>query len=101
MPQSERAAAGAQNISASPEVQSAGPVPGRLTVAHAVLLGVFPVLGTVLFLVARIPVSDILHLLGGCGLIGAGVTAAVTGGRRLAASAGAALAAGLLRMSKS
>ncbi|MFD7834564.1 hypothetical protein [Streptomyces sp. NPDC059761] len=108
MPQTKRAVVGAANTPVSPAAEavagtaalSTSPGPGRLTLAHAVLLAVFPILGTVLFLLGRIPVPEILHLLGGCGLIGAGVTAAVTGGRRLAGSAGAALAAGLQRLDK-
>ncbi|UUU44365.1 hypothetical protein [Streptomyces sp. NBC_00162] len=81
-------------------VHPAGSVPGRLTLAHAFLLGLFPALGSVLYLVGHVPVLEILQLLGGCGLISAGVIVVVTGGRRIAESASVALATGLLRLVK-
>lgn len=55
---------------------------GRLTLPHVLPLIVFPMIGCVLYAVGM-PVSDTFTFLAGCGGIGAAVTIAVTGGRRV------------------
>ncbi|MEV6594923.1 hypothetical protein [Streptomyces acidicola] len=69
---------------------------GRLTLPHVLPLIAFPTIGCVLYVVGM-PVSDIFTFLAGCGGIGAVVTIAVTGGRRLLV----ALAHGVLAASSS
>lgn len=66
------------------QVPAPGELPGasRLTTAHVLPLIGFPLIGTLLHLVDSMPITDIFLFLGGCGTIGAGVTIAVTGGRR-------------------
>ncbi|MDX3772358.1 MULTISPECIES: hypothetical protein [unclassified Streptomyces] len=58
------------------------PGTGRLTVAQALPLTVFPMIGCLLYIVGAMPVPDIFVFLAGCGGVGAVVTIAVTGGRR-------------------
>lgn len=55
---------------------------GRLTLPHVLPLIVFPMIGCVLYVVGM-PVFDTFTFLAGCGGIGAAVTIAVTGGRRV------------------
>lgn len=72
--------------------------PSRLTIAQVLPGMVFPVLGCILYLVGKVPVVDIVALLGSCCAIGAVVTLIVSGGRRLANAAGVALAQGLAHL---
>ncbi|MFJ1804291.1 hypothetical protein [Streptomyces sp. NPDC088180] len=58
------------------------PGTSRLTPAHVLPLIGFPLIGALLYLVGSMPITDIFLFLSGCGTIGAGVTIAVTGGRR-------------------
>jgi hypothetical protein len=69
---------------------SAGSQHTRLSMAHALLIITFPVLGCVLHLAGHIGIYAILQLLGACGGIGAAVLLLVTSGRRIANTAGAA-----------
>ncbi|MEU9272720.1 hypothetical protein AB0E04_46145 [Streptomyces sp. NPDC048251] len=55
---------------------------GGLTLPHVLPLIAFPMIGCVLYVVGM-PVSDVFTFLAGCGGIGAAVTIAVTGGRRV------------------
>lgn len=55
---------------------------GRLTLPHVLPLIAFPMIGCALYVVGM-PVADIFTFLAGCGGIGAMVTIAVTGGRRV------------------
>ncbi|MCD9904224.1 hypothetical protein LUR56_37750 [Streptomyces sp. MT29] len=57
---------------------------GRLTVAHTLPMIAFPAIGCLLFILGKMPVSDIFFFLAGSGGIGAAVTIVVTGGRRAA-----------------
>ncbi|MEV7394590.1 MULTISPECIES: hypothetical protein [unclassified Streptomyces] len=62
--------------------------PARITLAHTLSITAFPVCGVVLSLAGHMPTGQILELLSGCGAIGAGVVALITGGRHLGAAAG-------------
>ncbi|MFJ1958798.1 hypothetical protein ACIOGT_38725 [Streptomyces microflavus] len=66
------------------QASTPGELPGtsRLTPAHVLPLISFPLIGALLHLVGSMQITDIFLFLGGCGTIGAGVTIAVTGGRR-------------------
>ncbi|WP_406473706.1 hypothetical protein [Streptomyces platensis] len=71
------------------DTPATGPV--RLTIGHALLITVFPVLGCILYLVGHVQLTEVLELLAGCGGIGAGVTVIVTGGRRMASASASAI----------
>ncbi len=58
------------------------PSAGRLTLPHVLPLIIFPMIGCVLYAMSM-PVADVFTFLTGCGGIGAAVTIAVTGGRRV------------------
>ncbi|MGF0174558.1 hypothetical protein ACQF36_29880 [Streptomyces sp. Marseille-Q5077] len=79
---------GNQPTPASPDVATAPPgqmlAAGRLTVAQVLPTTVFPMIGSLLYIVGGMPVPDVFTLLAGCGAIGAAATIFVTGGRRLA-----------------
>ncbi|MFJ9352461.1 hypothetical protein [Streptomyces sp. NPDC101237] len=66
------------------------PLPARITLAHTLPITVFPVCGVALSLAGHLPTGQILELLSGCGAIGAGAVAVITGGRHLGAAAGRA-----------
>ncbi|EKX65585.1 hypothetical protein PV416_39785 [Streptomyces ipomoeae] len=70
--------------SSTPSPAAGGEVPGLrgLTLPHVLPLIVFPMIGCVLYVVGM-PVTDVFTFLAGCGGIGAAVTIAVTGGRRV------------------
>ncbi|GAB7111149.1 hypothetical protein JCM4814A_94680 [Streptomyces phaeofaciens JCM 4814] len=64
--------------------------PARITLAHTLPPTVSVAGGIVLSITKDMPTAEILELIGGCGLIGAGVVALITGGRHLGAAVGRA-----------
>ncbi|MFH9044791.1 hypothetical protein ACH4FA_36490 [Streptomyces sp. NPDC017966] len=55
---------------------------GRLTLPHVLPLIIFPMVGSVLYVVGM-PITDVFTFLTGYGCIGAAVTIMATGGRRV------------------
>jgi hypothetical protein len=55
----------------------------RLTFASVLLTIAFPMMGSVLYLVGGMAMSQVFEFLAGCGLIGAVVTMTVASGRRI------------------
>lgn len=82
---------------ADPPPAAGAPAPIRLTLAHVIPATAFPVIGGVLHLASGMPVSDVFTFLAGCGGIGAAVTVAVTGGRRMVGITHALLTAALAK----
>lgn len=93
MPKNSGSRAVPENVPDSVVLNQSSPLPhaapgreasgaGRLTLPHVLPLIAFPMIGCALY-VAGMPLADIFTFLAGCGGIGAMVTVAVTGGRRV------------------